>query len=112
MITFKEYIRENNSQPTKFGHLVKLGTKMEDADFWVHRVHSPNKVGHPTTEYQPHHIGVKVTRPDLLNPRFAFYWMQHVANTGYFASRATGMSDRVNIKKSDIHDIPIQFKGE
>lgn len=106
MKSFKTYITEENT-PTKLGHLVKVGTKMEDADFWMHRRHSIDKVGHPTKEYNEEHIGVKVIRTDILDPRYAYYMMQHLANSGYFRQFATGNTNLVNIRANHITDIPL-----
>lgn len=106
MIPFKQYLLEENT-PTKLGHLVKVGTKMEDADFWIRRRHSIDKVGHPTEEYNPEHLGVKITRTDILDPRYAYYMMKHLANTGYFRQFATGNTNLVNIRANHITDIPL-----
>jgi hypothetical protein len=84
---------------------------MEDADFWMHRRHSIDKVGHPTKDYNPEHLGVKVTRPDLLDPKYAYYMMQHLANTGYFRQFATGNTNLVNIRADHIRNIPIRMGG-
>jgi len=102
-------LSEEEDKPTKLGHLIQIGTKMEDADFWMHRRHSIDKVGHPTKEYNPEHFGVKVTRPDLLDPRYAYYMMQHLANNGYFRQFATGNTNLVNIRSEHIHNIPISL---
>jgi hypothetical protein len=110
MKSFKTYITEENT-PTNLGHLVKVGTKMEDADFWMHRRHSIDKVGHPTKEYNPEHWGVKVKRPDVLDPRYAYYMMQHLANSGYFRQFATGNTNLVNIRANHIRNIPISMGG-
>lgn len=109
MISFLAFITEQENKPSKFGDLVKIGTNMEDADFWITRVHDSKNVGKPTKEFQPHHLGVKITATDRLDPQFAYYLMHHVHGSGYFASRARGMGNRVNIRKSDVSDIPIKI---
>ncbi len=107
MKNFLSYLKEESEKPTRLGHLVKVGTKMKDADFWIHRRNSIDKVGHPTKESNPEHFGVKVTRPDLLDPKYAYYMMQHLAHSGYYRGLATGTTDLVSIRKEHITDIPL-----
>jgi hypothetical protein len=110
MKSFKIYLQEQSERPMRLGDVVNVGTKMEDADFWIHRRHSIDKVGHPTREYNPQHFGVKVTRPDILDPKYAYYMMQHIANTGHFRQFATGITELVNIQKNHITDIPLGIR--
>ena len=110
MISFKNFIFEESEKPSKLGHVAKIGTNMEDADFWITRVHDSKNVGKPTKEYQPHHLGVKITATDRLDPKFAYYLMHYIHGTGYFSERARGVGNRVNIKKSDVSDIPLKFE--
>ena len=109
MISFSEYLSEE-SQPTKLGHLVTIQTNMPDADFWIHRRGSIDKVGHPTKEYSPEHFGIKVSRPDVLDSKYAFYMMQHLANSGYYRQHASGATNLVNIKRSHVADIPLSHR--
>ena len=104
----KNYIAENEEQPTTMGHLITLGTNMKDADFWITRRGSIDKIGHPTKEYNPEHFGVKVTRTDLLDPRYAYYMFQHLATSGHFRQFADGATNLVNIRANHITDIPIR----
>jgi hypothetical protein len=107
MKNFLSYLKEESEKPTRLGHLVKVGTKMEDADFWIHRRHSIDKVGHPTKEYNPEHFGVKVIHPDL-DSQYAYYMMQHLAHSGYYRGLATGTTDLVSIRKEHITNIPLR----
>lgn len=109
MKNFKSYINEDQESPSKMGHLLKVGTKMEDADFWITRRGSIDKVGHPSRDYNPEHFGVKVTRPDLLDPRYAYYMFQHLATSGHFRQFADGVTNLVNIRSNHITDIPIKL---
>ena len=104
---FLSYLKEESEKPTKLGHLVKVGTKMEDADFWIDRRNSIDKVGHTTKRYNPNHFGIKVIRTDLLHPEYAYYMMQHLAHSGHYRGLATGTTDLVSIRKEHITDIPL-----
>lgn len=108
MKLFKEYIiEEQQPRPTKLGDLVKVGTNMQDADFWITRRGSIDKVGHPSKDFNKEHFGVKVTRPDVLDPRYAYYMMQHIANTGHYKQHAVGSTNLVNIRAEHIINIPL-----
>ena len=91
----------------KLGDFVKLKVGMEDADFWIVRRGTPEKVGTPVREWGPELIGVKVERTDLLLPDYLFYMMMHIAGTGYFRRLATGSTGLVNIRISDVGDLPM-----
>ena len=110
MKSFKSYISEEEQKPTKFGHVANVGVGMEGADFWIHRRGSIDRVGHPTREYNPEHIGIKVTRTDVLDPKLAYYMMMHLANSKAYHGLATGTTDLVNIKAQHIKDMPLNFK--
>lgn len=108
MKSFSQYISEDEEKkPRTLGELIKIGTRMEDADFWIHRRGDINRLGHPTKEYNPEHFGVKVTRPDVLDPKYAYYMMMHVANTGHYRQHAVGSTNVMNIRASHITDIPL-----
>lgn len=84
------------------GDLITARIGDEQADFWIVRRGSIETVGQPTNVYNPEHIGVTIIRPEVLLPNYLFYAIQHVWLTGAFKSRATGTTDLVNIKVSDI----------
>lgn len=107
MKTFSQYITEESEKPSKLGHLIDAKVGMEDADFWVHRRGSVDRVGHPTKEYNPEHIGIKVTRTDVLDPKYAYYMMQHIANSKYYHGLASGATNLVNITTKHIKDIKL-----
>jgi hypothetical protein len=71
----------------KLRELAKVGLGMRDADFWLPRVGDAANLGKPTDAFDPTHIGVKVTRTDILLPRFLYYvfvklWMDGVFRDG------------------------------
>lgn len=107
MISFAKYISEEN-KTSVLGDFIRVGTNMPDADFWIHRRHSAEQVGHPTRVFNKEHFGVKITNP-ALDPRYAFYMMQHIANSGHYRQYATGITNLVNIKKHHITNIPISM---
>jgi len=99
---------EQAAKPSNtLGDFIEMKIGMKDADFYIVRRGTKEAVGTPTKEYNPEHIGVRVTRTDLLLPDYLFYMMQYVHGRGYFAQRATGTTKLVNIKTSDIAQIAI-----
>ncbi|QQX80810.1 hypothetical protein JK628_02760 [Shewanella sp. KX20019] len=91
----------------KLSDVCKICTNLEDADFWICRRGSLGKVGFPTQEFNAESIGVKVLNTDLLNPRFLFYWFEGIHAEGVFKALATGTTNLVNIKVSDIKNIQL-----
>ena len=92
----------------KIGDVCIFKTNFPDADFWLIRKGSANKVGRPTREFSPEHIGVTVTRPDLVLADYLFYVFEHLANQGVFVSMAHGTTNLQNIRIKDIKNIPLR----
>ena len=107
MKSFKEILLETEYKQRTLGDVLRIGTNMEDADFWITRRGTIDKVGHPSKEFNKEHFGVKITNPEILDPRYAYYMMQHIANTGHYRQHATGATSLVNIKASHITSLPI-----
>lgn len=98
----KRRLLENSE--LKLSDFADIKTKFEDADFWIVRRGSIKEVGKPTKEYNPEHIGIKVTSNQLL-PDYLFYAIMHLHSIGYFGRLANGTTNLVNIKTSDITNI-------
>ena len=94
----------------KLKHLADIRTNFEDADFWIIRRGTPEKVGKPTKEYNREHIGVKVTATDKLDPGYLYYFMKYIWSNGVYKEIATGTLKLVNIETKHIKDIPIGQK--
>lgn len=97
----------NEAAPTRLGDIARIRVGIEDADFWVVRRGSADKVGMPVREYNPQHIGIKVERTDILLPDFLFYSLMHLHSTGAFKQVAHGTTRLVNIRIGDIANIPL-----
>ncbi|MFN6053874.1 MAG: S1 RNA-binding domain-containing protein, partial [Planctomycetia bacterium] len=57
------------------------------------------QVGRPTREYSPEHIGVSVTRPDLVIPDYLFYVFEFLANQGAFVELAPGVEGLIHLSE-------------
>lgn len=100
-----EFITE--SSPTRLKDLCTVKTNFPDADFWLQRNGSETTVGTPTKTFSPDNIGIKVTATDVLDPKYLYYMMMHVQNTGYWKARAKGALRLVHIKASDVANMSV-----
>jgi hypothetical protein len=91
----------------KLKHIVDLKVNDPEADFWLIRKGSANKVGRPTREFSPEHIGVTIKRHDLVIPDYLFYVFEHLSNQGVFVSMARGTTNLQSISVNDLKNIPL-----
>lgn len=82
-----------------------IKTHFEQADFWIVRRGSLKTVGSVSREYNPEHIGVKVTHTDILLPDYLYYCMMHIHQSKQWEQLANGTLSLVNIKVSDVRKI-------
>ena len=92
----------------KLKHIVNLSVDNPGADFWIVRRGSEKQVGRPPREYSPEHIGVSVTRPDLVIPDYLFYVFEFLANQGVFVELAQGTTGVKTISVKDLKNIPLK----
>lgn len=100
------------STKTKLSQLCTIKTNYPDADFWIIRRGSEDKVGKPTHEFNPEHIGLKVNRLDILVPDYLYYVIEYLHMRGYFKLLSHGSTRLVNIKASDIRDISLDTEAD
>lgn len=101
----EELIKEN--EQNVLGNLITAKVNFPEADFWIVRKGTEEKVGMPVKEFNPEHIGIKVTALDKLNSKYLYYVMLNIFNTKYFRDKAVGTLRLKNIRISDILNIPI-----
>jgi predicted nucleotidyltransferase len=101
-----EILLKENEQNI-LGNLITAKVNFPDADFWIVRRGSEEKVGMPVKEFNPEHIGIKVDALDKLDSKYLYYVMLHIFNTKYFRDKAVGTLKLKNIRISDILNIPI-----
>jgi choline kinase len=94
----------------KLSDVTTIKTHFEDADFWLIRRGSISKVGKPVREYNPEHIGIKVTRTDILLPNYLYYWFMNLHNNKTWEQLANGTLSLVNIRVSDVRNIRMSPK--
>lgn len=95
---------KNEGVSVTLSEKAEIKTNFPEADFWIIRKGTENKVGSPTKEFSPEHIGIKVTSDDLL-PDYLYYAMQYIHSTGYYKPLSVGTLSLKNIKVSDVENI-------
>jgi hypothetical protein len=97
---------KNENTSSFLSEKAEIKTNFPEADFWIIRKGTEKKVGSPTKEFSPEHIGIKVISEDVL-PDYLYYVMQYVHSTGYYKQLAVGALNLKNIKISDVSNIRI-----
>ena len=100
-----EFITEETGLRLK--NLCTVKVNFPDADFWLQRKGSLKTVGTPLKEFYSENIGIKVVKTDVLDPKYLYYVMQHIKNTGYWEPRANGSLNLVSIRTEDVANLPI-----
>jgi len=107
----KLYEIDSGFNPTpKLKNFATIKTNFSDADFWIIRRGSLKTVGKPVKEFNPEHIGISVTRTDIINPDYLYYVFMHLHSQGYFANHSSGVTNLVNITPDIVKNIPLSFK--
>ena len=95
-----------NSRP-RLGDFVSIKLNYPDADFWLERRNSIERVGEPKSEFSAERFGIKVIRTDVLDAKYLFYMMTHLWQQGVWRGVATGTTRLVSIRMSDVSNISL-----
>ena len=79
-------------------------TNFPEADLWVVRRGTPEKVGSVTKNFNATHVGVKVLATDLILPDYLYYVLMHIHSQGFFRPRMQGMLRLQHITTDDVKD--------
>jgi len=79
------------------GDLFEVKTNFPEADMWLIRKGTPDKVGSVTKTFSPEHIGIKVKDTNVILPSYLYYVLMHLHSTGLFKKQATGSTRLQNI---------------
>jgi len=91
----------------KLSDFAVIKTNFPEADFWLIRRGSMSQCGKPVRAFYSEHIGVKVTRTDLLLPDYLYYVFLHIHNIGYWEPLTHGTLSLVNIRVQDVRNIEV-----
>jgi hypothetical protein len=98
---------EQALQESRLSNYCEIRTNFPDADFWLIRSEAESAVGCPVREFNPKHIGIKVTAQDRVDPSYLYYAMLNIYNQGLWKNRSYGATNLKNIRSSDVQNIPI-----
>ena len=90
--------------------LCDVKTNFPDADFWLIRKGTKEKVGIPTKEYSPEYIGIKVTDTERILPQYLFYWFQYIHTKKFFEQHSLGTLKLVHIRTEFVKNLPVDFR--
>lgn len=98
----------------KLDDICILKTDFPEADFWIERKGSEDKVGKPTKSFSDEDIGIKVRDEfrDRVDPLFLYYYFMHLQQKGVFIGMSHGTLRLKHIRLSDIKSIPVSFRDE
>lgn len=101
--------RENPDEPPEEGEAVyvpifAVKTNFPDADLWVIRKGTPDKVGSVTKTFSPEHVGVKVLATDLILPDYLYYVLMQLHLRGFYRERMKGALRLQHIAVDDVKD--------
>lgn len=105
MKKFKNLMIESGMGRLKDYADVKLNFK--DADFWITRKGTPDKIGEVTKTFSKESFGVKVTATDVLDSQFLYYAMMNIHGQGLYKNMGTGTTQLVSIKLNNIKNIRV-----
>ena len=105
MKTFKNLIIESGAGRLKDYATIKINSK--DADFWITRRGTPDKIGEVSKAFNKESFGIKVTATDIFDADFLYYAMMNIHMQGLYKNLGTGTTQLVSIKLSNIKNIRI-----
>ncbi len=94
----------------KLKRVAEVRTNFPEADFWLIRRGSPEKIGKPVKVFRPEDIGILVDRTDILVPDFFYYYMTKVWMDGYWCSFALSTTRRCHITTSKVKDLNLPWR--
>jgi hypothetical protein len=94
-------------QRARLGDFVIVKVNDPDADLWIIRRGSIDKVGQPTRDFEKERIGIKITATETLDRGYLYYALLHLFNQGHWKGIATGTTNLVSIKTGDVLNIPL-----
>lgn len=99
------------STSPRLHHIADVKINFPDADYYVIRKGTPDTVGKITKEFSPEHIGVKINRTDVMDPRYHQYAMQYAHMNGYWKPKAKGALRLQHISVDDVKNMPALYRG-
>ena len=91
----------------KLSDIATIKTNFPEADFWIVRRGSSNACGKPVEVFNEECIGIRVTNTNIILPRYLFYVMEDIYNSGHWKAYVRGTTALVHIQTSNVRDIEL-----
>lgn len=99
--------------PVLLSEFCLVQVNFPNADFWLIRVGTKEKVGMPVRTFHSERIGIKVIKTDLVFPDYLFYVFLNLHNQKHFEIYcAQGTLDLVYIKISQVKSLRFNLNPE
>ena len=85
--------------------VVEAKTNSPDADFWLQRSGSVDKVGRPKRSYAEYDIGITVLDKSIILPDYLYYWFLNVYNKRYWEQFSYGSLPLKHIRVEDVRQL-------
>lgn len=77
--------------PVSLGDMAEVGLDLRNADVWIPR--KGRAKGEPTRTFDADHVGIRVTRKDVLLPEYVRYALQYLAMQGFWATQPVSVAN-------------------
>ncbi len=91
----------------KFSYLAIIKINFPEAHFWLIRRGAVDRCGEPVREFDIEYIGIKVIDTQIILPDYLYYMLKKIHFSGYWKIIATGSTNLVNIKVSDVKNLKL-----
>jgi len=99
-----EEAEDARGAPGGYRPIFAVKTNFPDADLWIVRKGTPEKIGSVTETFSPAHIGVQVLATDLVLPDYLYYVLKNIHARGFYRERMTGTLRLQHITTDDVKD--------
>ena len=90
--------------------IAEVRTNFPEADFWLIRRGSLERLGEVSRGFDPEAIGIQVVREDLILPDFLYYYMTKVWMDGYWCGLGIRTTRLCNITTRDVKDLVLPWE--
>lgn len=102
--------RRGSPNTVTLGELATVKIGLRDADFWLERRGTPEKVGKPTKQWGKERIGIRLTEAgrQVLLPTYLFYLLAYLHQQGVWRNVARGTIPLLCIGVRDVKGLRFQ----
>jgi len=102
-----KYSEFNESNELRLKYVCDIKTNFPEADFWLIRKGDEDTVGKPVKQFEPQHIGIKVLKTDILDPKYLYYYFMNLYQSKQLIQYTKGILNLKHIIIDDIKNIKL-----